>query len=203
MLASLTSRLEFALVEKVIFFPRINAVSFFSSSSGELPQAHEQRRSHDAKRTRKTVLSHVSRNNPHPTIFFPFQTGDRVRTKICLNNLFSFFHHYCPAEWDINFDIWSVFFFAFVFIVVAPLFTLQLQTYMVWIPADKSPSCSLPPVPPKIQGDRFPPSRNGQSRMRNFGQFAGLYQTTYHEEIAQTPFLRRSGTNECWLSLQK
>lgn len=58
---------------------RINFVSIFSSRSGDLPQAHAQRRSHDARRTRKTVLSHVSRNNPHPTIFFPFQTGDRVR----------------------------------------------------------------------------------------------------------------------------
>ncbi|XP_020619968.1 uncharacterized protein LOC110057724 [Orbicella faveolata] len=111
---------------------------------GDLPQAHAQRKSHDAK-TRKTVLSHVSRNNPHPTIFFPFQTGDR------------------------------------------------LQTYMVWIPADKGSSCSLPPVPRKAQGERSPPSRNSQSRMnRNFGQFAGLYQTTYQEEIARTPFLRRN-----------
>lgn len=69
---------------------RIDAVSIFYSSSGDLLQAHAQRRSHDATRTRKTVLSHVSRNNPHPTIFFPFQTGDRVRAKIYLKTLFNF-----------------------------------------------------------------------------------------------------------------
>ena len=135
----------------------------------------------------------MSRNNPHPTIFFPFQTGDRVRTKI--------YHSAQLNERLISTS--EVFLVSFVFIVAVLLFTLQLQTYMVWIPADKSPSSSLPPVPRKIQGERSPPSRNSQSRMnRNFGQFAGPYRTTYKEEIALTPFLRRSGTNECWLSLQ-
>ncbi|KAL9972099.1 hypothetical protein ACROYT_G018341 [Oculina patagonica] len=115
---------------------------------GDPAQAHAQRRSRDARKARKTVFSHVGRNNPHPTIHFPFQTGDR------------------------------------------------LQTYMVWIPAepaDKGSSCSLPPVPHKTHGERTPPSRNCQSKMnRNFGQFTGLYQTTYQEEIARTPFLQRN-----------
>ena len=44
----------------------------------ELFGKHDQRKSHE-KIARKTVLGHVSRNRPHPTIFFPFQTGDRVR----------------------------------------------------------------------------------------------------------------------------
>lgn len=176
---------------------RIDAVSIFYSRSGDLLQAHAQRRSHDATRTRKTVLSHVSRNNPHPTIFFPFQTGDRVRAKIYLKTLFNFsdrppsgigdyFHH--PKC--------VLLYIFFTFSVVHLLFPLQLQTYMVWIPADKASSCSLPPVPRKTQTERSPPSKSSQSRMnRNFGQFAGLYQTTYQEEIARTPFLRRNGTN--------
>ena len=87
------------------------------------------------------------------------------------------------------------------FSVVFPLFPLQLQTYMVWIPADKGSNYSLPPVPRKTQGERSPPLRNSQTMMnRDIRQFAGLYQTTHHEEIARTsPFLRRNGTNEFWL----
>ena len=173
---------------------------FFYSSSGDLLQAHAQRRAHDATRTRKTVLSHVSRNNPHPTIFFPFQTGDRVRAKILTLKPFSISLIDRPAELEITSAIQSVYcqepiHIFFTFSVVDLLFPLQLQTYMVWIPADKASSCSLPPVPRKTQSERSPPSKSSQSRMdRNFGQLGGLYQTTYQEEIARTPFLRRNGT---------
>ena len=51
--------------------------------SGESNEAQEQRKSHDKRMTRRNVLCHVSRNRPHPTIYFPFQTGDRVRNKYC------------------------------------------------------------------------------------------------------------------------
>ena len=47
----------------------------------ELFGKHDQRKSHE-KTARKTVLGHVSRNRPHPTILFPFQTGDRVRVNV-------------------------------------------------------------------------------------------------------------------------
>lgn len=71
--------------------------------------------------------------------------------------------------------------------------SLQLQTYMVWIPEDQTSSCSLPPVPQR-RIDRTPPSRKCNSRMNgNFGQFIGLNQTTYQEEISQTPFRHRPG----------
>ena len=169
---------------------------FFYSSSGDLLQAHAQRRAHDATRTRKTVLSHVSRNNPHPTIFFPFQTGDRVRAKIYLKTLFNFSDRPPSGIGDyFRHPKCVLLYIFFTFSVVDLLFPLQLQTYMVWIPADKASSCSLPPVPRKTQSERSPPSKSSQSRMnRNFGQLGGLYQTTYQEEIARTPFLRRNGT---------
>lgn len=77
--------------------------------------------------------------------------------------------------------------------VMVVLVSLQLQTYMVWIPEDQTSSCSLPPVPQR-RIDRTPPSRNCNSRMNgNFGQFIGLNQTTYQEEILQTPFRHRPG----------
>ncbi|KAM7450402.1 hypothetical protein ABFA07_001962 [Porites harrisoni] len=46
----------------------------------EANEAQEQRKSHDKRMTRRNVLCHVSRNRPHPTIYFPFQTGDRLQT---------------------------------------------------------------------------------------------------------------------------
>ncbi|XP_068703153.1 uncharacterized protein [Montipora foliosa] len=48
--------------------------------SGELLRGHEQSKSRDKWMDRKAVLSYVSRNRPHPTIYFPFQTGDRLKT---------------------------------------------------------------------------------------------------------------------------
>ena len=59
--------------------------------SGESNEAQEQRKSHDKRMTRRNVLCHVSRNRPHPTIYFPFQTGDRVRNKYCWKKFFIFF----------------------------------------------------------------------------------------------------------------
>ncbi|RMX37692.1 hypothetical protein pdam_00004287, partial [Pocillopora damicornis] len=115
----------------------------FYLNSGDPAEAHARRKSQNAGMERRTILSHVNRNKPHPRIFFPFQTGDR------------------------------------------------LQTYMVWIPEDQTSICSLPPVPQR-RIDRTPPSRKCNSRMNgNFGQFIGLNQTTYQEEISQTPFRHR------------
>lgn len=54
---------------------------FFVRHDAELVGKPEQGRSHE-KMARKTVVGHVSRNRPHPTIFFPFQTGDRVRVNL-------------------------------------------------------------------------------------------------------------------------
>lgn len=49
--------------------------------SGRDPsEAHAHRRSQNAGMERRTILSHVNRNKPHPRIFFPFQTGDRLKT---------------------------------------------------------------------------------------------------------------------------
>ncbi|XP_027053960.1 uncharacterized protein LOC113681093 [Pocillopora damicornis] len=120
-----------------------NALKKPTIFGGDPAEAHARRKSQNAGMERRTILSHVNRNKPHPRIFFPFQTGDR------------------------------------------------LQTYMVWIPEDQTSICSLPPVPQR-RIDRTPPSRKCNSRMNgNFGQFIGLNQTTYQEEISQTPFRHR------------
>ncbi|XP_074621001.1 uncharacterized protein LOC141879624 [Acropora palmata] len=62
--------------EKAVKRPQI---SNMLRHDAELFGKHDQRKSHE-KIARKTVLGHVSRNRPHPTIFFPFQTGDRLKT---------------------------------------------------------------------------------------------------------------------------
>lgn len=78
-------------------------------------------------------------------------------------------------------------------------FALQLQTYMVWLPEGRqtTTSTSLPPVPQR-RNERIHPARNCQTRMSGnfgYGQFTGLNQTTYQDEIARTPFLHRTGEN--------
>lgn len=75
---------------------------------------------------------------------------------------------------------------------------------MVWIPEDRHPitSESLPPVPFPVPDQRrnhdTSSSRRCQTsttRYHTYGQFTGLNQTTYQDEIARAPFIHRTGEN--------
>ena len=71
-------------------------------------------------------------------------------------------------------------------------------------------SQSLPPVPFPVTDQRpmnhsTPSSRRCQTSTRRYdtyGQFTGLNQTTYQDEIARTPFIHRTGENIFKTSVQ-